>query len=106
VHFEFNMSSDESRSDGISSSGLFGSIGQKVQTVDTAAIGGDGATEDGDEKVVEEIESLCMNCHENVSSSLYFVQELPLTDNLGNHSTTLDLHTILSRNNPHVLLVR
>jgi zinc finger protein len=46
---------------------LFNPIGEKVEKVAPTAVP-DGATGDeGDEKVVEEIESLCMNCEENVS---------------------------------------
>ncbi|KAK3293222.1 ZPR1 zinc-finger domain-containing protein [Chaetomium fimeti] len=43
---------------------LFNTIGEKAEKVAPAAIP-NGTTEDGDEKVVEEIESLCMNCEEN-----------------------------------------
>lgn len=45
---------------------LFNTIGEKVEQVaPTAAV--NGTTGGDDEKVVEEIESLCMNCEENVS---------------------------------------
>ncbi|KAJ4306982.1 nucleolar zinc-finger protein [Collariella sp. IMI 366227] len=43
---------------------LFNPIGEKVEKVAPAAA--NGATDDDDTKVVEEIESLCMNCEENV----------------------------------------
>jgi hypothetical protein len=45
---------------------LFSTIGEKAEKVTPAAVP-NGTTEDEDEKVVEEIESLCMNCQENVS---------------------------------------
>ncbi|KAH6847871.1 ZPR1 zinc-finger domain-containing protein [Chaetomium sp. MPI-CAGE-AT-0009] len=43
---------------------LFNTIGEKAEKVAPAAIP-NGTTVDEDEKVVEEIESLCMNCEEN-----------------------------------------
>lgn len=50
---------------------LFDTIGQKAEKLASppATDGVDGApeNEEGDQKIVEEIESLCMNCHENVS---------------------------------------
>ena len=47
---------------------LFAAIGKQVLGLD---LGDDEKpTEDDRVKVVDEIESLCMNCHENVSSSL------------------------------------
>ncbi len=47
---------------------LFNSIGDKVEKVAPTAVP-DGTTtgEEEEERVVEEIESLCMNCEENVS---------------------------------------
>lgn len=45
---------------------LFNTIGEKAEKVAPVAVP-NGTTEDEDEKVVEEIESLCMNCGENVS---------------------------------------
>lgn len=45
---------------------LFNPIGEKVQKVAPPAVT-DGTSGDEDEKVVEEIESLCMNCEENAS---------------------------------------
>jgi zinc finger protein len=46
----------------------FESLGKKAQTLSTpAANGTNGAVEpEEDGKVVDEIESLCMNCHKNV----------------------------------------
>ena len=41
----------------------FAPIGQKVEKATKVANG----VEEDDDRVVEEIESLCMNCHENVS---------------------------------------
>jgi zinc finger protein len=45
---------------------LFNTIGEKVEQVAPAA-GPNGTTDDEHERVVDEIESLCMNCEENVS---------------------------------------
>lgn len=51
---------------------LFDSIGKKAEQVaPTAAPNGvNGAQAEGqdEQKVVDEIESLCMNCHENAST--------------------------------------
>ena len=57
----------------ISSTEFFESIGKKATHLDSTngtngTNGANGATGDDDEKVVQEIESLCMNCHENVSN--------------------------------------
>lgn len=54
---------------------FFESIGKKAGHLAPATNGANGTNgvhEDNvdDEKIVEEIESLCMNCHENVSNSL------------------------------------
>ncbi|KAK1772661.1 ZPR1 zinc-finger domain-containing protein [Phialemonium atrogriseum] len=50
-------------------SGLFDTIGQKAETLTSVSApnGADGveAGEEENQKIVEEIESLCMNCHEN-----------------------------------------
>lgn len=55
-------------------SGLFDTIGQKAETLTSVSApnGADGveAVEEENQKIVEEIESLCMNCHENVSALL------------------------------------
>ena len=47
---------------------LFNPIGDKVEKVaPTAVLDGTTTGDEEEEKVVEEIESLCMNCEENVS---------------------------------------
>lgn len=51
---------------------LFDKIGQKAEKLASKVQPETSATEDApsngdDERVVEEIESLCMNCHKNVS---------------------------------------
>lgn len=43
---------------------LFEDMGRKVENM---KLNGEGEPEEGEQKVVEEIESLCMNCHEDVS---------------------------------------
>ena len=55
----------------VSSSDFFEAIGQKAghlapTTNGTNGTNGEAQKNGDDEKVVEEIESLCMNCHENV----------------------------------------
>lgn len=54
------------------SSGLFNTIGEKADKIAPVAVSNsqDGVASEGDEKVVDEIESLCMNCEENVSRIL------------------------------------
>lgn len=67
------MPTPEEKTTNISSSEFFEAIGKKVEHLD-GATNGDHNTgcdgEAGEEKAVEEIESLCMNCHENVGSSV------------------------------------
>lgn len=66
------MSSDQAQTNGttngISSTDYFKSIGQQVDQVAPATNGAGQQADDDDVKPVEEIESLCMNCHENVSA--------------------------------------
>ena len=58
---------EEINMEGVSSTEFFETIGNQVEQV---APSSDVPGEDeDDQRVVEEIESLCMNCHENVSSS-------------------------------------
>lgn len=65
----------------INSTEFFESIGQKASQLNGTA--GDAAAEgqqDGDDepKVVEQIESLCMNCHENVRAHSPIPRSAPL----------------------------
>ncbi len=57
---------EEIRPNTVSSPEFFDTIGHQAEQLAPAA---DGAGQDGedDRRVVEEIESLCMNCHDNVS---------------------------------------
>lgn len=48
---------------------FFESIGNQADQLAPAA-NDEAQTDDDDRRVVEEIESLCMNCHENVSRML------------------------------------
>jgi zinc finger protein len=66
---------DNPKPDGKAFDDFFDSIGSKAQQVDaskekdaTTATGTDAAPveEEEEQKVVDEIESLCMNCHANV----------------------------------------
>lgn len=51
----------------ISSNEYFRSIGQQADQVAPATNGATQQSDGDDVKPVEEIESLCMNCHDNVS---------------------------------------
>jgi zinc finger protein len=67
---------------------LFDSIGQKVEQISTGPTqngtnGVPAEEEEDDQKVVEEIESLCMNCHENVSYECFPSENELETDILG-----------------------
>jgi hypothetical protein len=48
-------------------SDFFETIGSKVAHLEPTTNG--AVAEDDDRKLVEEVESLCMNCHENVSQT-------------------------------------
>jgi zinc finger protein len=63
---------DAPKPDGKAFDDFFDSLGNKVDQVGGAKSTGPAENaaptpEEGDERVVDEIESLCMNCHENVS---------------------------------------
>ena len=74
---------------------LFADMGRKV--AEASARGGDE-----DEKLVEEIESLCMNCHEQVCTPLKDTMLILLTIT-GHHTITPHPYTLLSRNSHNVL---
>lgn len=60
---------DQGAPSGASATEFFESIGQKASQLNgatTNGVNGDAEQDDDEPKVVEEIESLCMNCHENV----------------------------------------
>jgi hypothetical protein len=57
-------------------------------------------------KLVEEIESLCMNCHENVSCSISHQECRELILVVGNNETSLNQDSLLSRNRHHVIPLR
>jgi len=63
---------DQPTSTTVSSSGFFESIGQKADQLapsNTTANGGANSGDEDNDRVVEQIESLCMNCHENVGDN-------------------------------------
>lgn len=76
-----NFSQDEPKPDGAAFDDFFDSIGNKAEnltigeqksadsTNGTAVAARVDKPEDDEPKIVDEIESLCMNCHENVSHS-------------------------------------
>lgn len=51
---------------------LFAAIGKQVLGLN---LGDDEPAEDDRVKIVDEIESLCMNCHENVSYTFFSIFE-------------------------------
>jgi zinc finger protein len=69
-----NTHEEGSKPDGKAFDDFFDSIGNKAENVaasngETNPVGTDGAqVAEEDEKVVDEIESLCMNCRENAST--------------------------------------
>lgn len=74
---------------------LFADMGRKV--AEASARGGDE-----DEKLVEEIESLCMNCHEQVCVPQINIMFILLTIT-GNYTITAHTYTLLPRNSHNVL---
>ena len=64
---------EDPKPDGAAFDDFFESIGKKTQNLDiNEKAATDGSLpkldEEEDQRVVDEIESLCMNCHENVTS--------------------------------------
>lgn len=88
--------------------GPFPSVDDQIEKLN---LGSDDATsESGDDdiKVVEEIESMCMKCEQNVCLSS--CGSLPASDieycaHLGYHSTTFDQDPILSGDHLDVILL-
>ena len=58
---------EEPKTIGTTANEFFESIGNQADQLAPATNGEAQTAEDDDRRVVEEIESLCMNCHENVS---------------------------------------
>ena len=84
---------------------LFAAIGKQVLGLNLED--DEKPAEDDRVKVVDEIESLCMNCHEDVSYSLALIYEQRwLTFVTGHDAATTHKNPILSRNHPHVILLR
>ena len=63
----------------ISSNEYFRSIGQQADSVAPATNGATQQSDSDDVKPVEEIQSLCMNCHDNVNPVLPYAGR-PHTD--------------------------
>lgn len=84
---------------------LFAAIGKQVLGLN---LGDDERpAEDDRVQVVDEIESLCMNCHEDVSYSRSFICEQRwLTFVTGHDATITDKNPILSRDHSDVILLR
>lgn len=90
---------------------LFPVIGEIVEKADNAPEIETNDTlepENDDDRPVQEIESLCLNCGENVNEALISVcMGRGLTSIAeGNNPTALDVNTIFSRNHHHVLPLR
>jgi hypothetical protein len=107
------MASDthnDPKPDGAAFDDFFDSIGNKVENTNKqngatngAEVEGTVTEADDEPRVVDEIESLCMNCHANVSSSkCCWCAELM---NTGNHTPATYTNTLLPRNHNHVLLL-
>lgn len=83
---------------------LFAAIGKQV--LGLKLDDDEESTEDDRVKIVDEIESLCMNCHENVSYVLSSTFHFQVVDFVTGHDTTSShKDSILSRDYPHVLLL-
>ena len=83
---------------------MFETVGKQVRGInlDEENEGDDGP------KVVDEIESLCMNCHKNVCRSVVACVWVSLmrTHASGSDPSSLDEDSVLSRNNTNVILLR
>lgn len=97
--------------DGAAFDDYFESLQKKADTLTTDASkasesGANGAADDDEEqRVVDEIESLCMNCHENVRFPIVPCSKSILTIYLGNHQTSPHQDPLLPRNYSHVLFL-
>jgi hypothetical protein len=89
---------------------LFNPIGATVEKVAPTAVsnGANDVARDEDERVVEEVESLCMNCEENVGFWRYPRSENDLLtqDRLGHNATPPYQDPLFPRDHHHVLLMR
>lgn len=105
------MSAPESnpKPDGKAFDDFFDSIGSKAEQVNSSkAKDATDATpaveEEEDQKVVDEIESLCMNCHANVCIFLLLnVMDISNIIAIGYHSTSPHSNPFLPRNHHYVL---
>lgn len=118
------MSASEEHTNGhapISSNEFFETIGKKAGHLapasnDTNGTNGTNGVHENkidDEKVVEEIESLCMNCHENVSNIISCLRTLSLlfviliaNDYIGHNTHASNGHSLLPRSYHHVVQLR
>jgi hypothetical protein len=111
-----NPPQKEPKQDGALFDDFFESLGKKAEnlniteqndktaTQSDAAESKDAPEEEVEQKVVDEIESLCMNCHENVSIPAFsFSQPANLLQ--GNHSFITHSNTLFPRDHTHVLLL-
>lgn len=93
--------------DGKAFDDFFDSIGSKAEQVNsskaTDATVATPVEEEEEQKVVDEIESLCMNCHANVSNRFTECYGYVLIIVVGYHSTPPHSNSVLPRNHHHVL---
>ncbi len=84
---------------------LFAAIGKQV--LGYTPVEGEDVPDDERVKIVDEIESLCMNCEQNVSQSLATTIVVHfITTTLGYDKTSVNEDPFLSRGYPHELLLR
>lgn len=106
--------SEDPKPDGAAFDTFFDSIGKKAEglSINDENVKSDPATNgteltekpvEEEPKIVDEIESLCMNCQANVCSPL--PRPIHLLTLLGNYSTNAHPHPLLPRNNHHVILL-
>lgn len=104
---------EEAKPDGAAFDDFFDSIGKRAENLTIndkkeAATNGDAAVDnyaDDEQKVVDEIESLCMNCHENVSRCMYYFTRTISNSKPGNYAPPPDTNTFLPRDYHNVLLL-
>lgn len=115
IHSQIEKMAENTEADviagGVAFDDYFESIGKKAAGLSLEEQNGQpkadvADTEDADEqKIVDEIESLCMNCHANVSLTPDLEIYATLTFCPGNHTTPLNTNPILPRDHHHVLLL-
>ena len=105
-----STNAQEPKADGAAFDDFFESIGKKAETLTTDSKNGEPQAESAAEsasdepQLVDEIESLCMNCRENVSV-ISFGSVLSLANFPGINTTSPYPNSLLPRDYHHVLLL-